>query len=83
MYVGQQESNQLEKISIDFILDVWQEYMADNVNGLDFTPQLFFTGRDYYTDQMALLIDKNVTSCVTLTKCSDGSKYCFHSNQIL
>ena len=56
--------------------------MADNVNGLDFTPQVFFTGSDFNTDQMALLVDNNVTSCVTLTKCSDGSKNCFHSNQI-
>ena len=55
-----------------FVLDVWQEYMTDK--GLDFTPQLFFTGSDDYTDQMALLIDNNETTCFTLTKCLACSK---------
>ena len=40
--------------------------------GLDFTPQLFFTGSDDYTDQMALLIDNNETTCFTLTVADPG-----------
>ena len=52
-----------------------------DVKGLDFTPQLFFTGSDVYAEQMALLIDNNDTSCVTLTKCSDGSRYSSHKLQ--
>ena len=49
---------------------IWQEYMTDK--GLDFTPQLFFTGSNAYTDQMALLIDNNDTSCITLLECTNG-----------
>ena len=51
--------------------------------GLDFTLELFVTGSNAYTDQMALLIDNNETTCITLTKCLAGSKYILITKQIL
>ena len=46
--------------------------MADK--GLDFTPDLVFTTNDFYIEQMALVMDKNEASCVTLTS-SAGRKW--------
>ena len=52
--------------------EIWREYMG--VEGLDLTPELVIPNNNLEGEQIMLLVDEDVTTCVEVKSCGNKGK---------